>query len=474
VIRFLLSKANVGRAALWLALFSLAAAALALAYIGWFTRYIADDYSYTVILQEYGFWGSQLQWYRSWSGRFSSVLVENIVIISGGLKLARFVPGYLLVLWVAGTYFSAKQLLPKAGNVVLAGLALAVPVTTALLSPNLFESFFWMTGTLTYTLPLVLISWQVGLLVLATKHWPDKAATWLVLAFALAVMIGGMSETSAVLQLASAVVAAAGALALIYIGQRKALSPQFWLLSATVAGAFMALVIVALAPGNATRQALYPDHMSFLSVVIKSLQSSGTLMIEFAQQPFMPLLVLLGGLAGVSRINAGLGARVRGLPLLGMGLLAWMLAAACYAPGYWALVSAPPDRVYITPLFVFVVFTVLAGVYIGSLAAERITASPALKMSLSLLLLASVAAFALRAAETTELAADEAKAYAAKWDRRHDEIERQIDAGQQDLTVEFIPDRGVLLNDIYPDPEVWLTKNVAKYYNVRSIRSLIE
>jgi len=50
---------------------ALSAALLAFAYVGLFTRYMADDYCAAVAVRRDGFLGSQLGWYGGWTGRFS-------------------------------------------------------------------------------------------------------------------------------------------------------------------------------------------------------------------------------------------------------------------------------------------------------------------------------------------------------------------------------------------------------------------
>ena len=48
------------------------------AFMGGFARYIADDFCTLGTLRRLGFFGSQVNWYENWSGRFYFTLVVNL------------------------------------------------------------------------------------------------------------------------------------------------------------------------------------------------------------------------------------------------------------------------------------------------------------------------------------------------------------------------------------------------------------
>jgi hypothetical protein len=96
--------------------------------------------------------------YTGWSGRFTS----NATImgtVSLGPWSARVVPALVILAWLAALLFLARELasalriaaawpalLVSAGGVLVASLAFA---------PDLFESVYWITGAMTYAVPLI-------------------------------------------------------------------------------------------------------------------------------------------------------------------------------------------------------------------------------------------------------------------------------------------------------------------------------
>src|SRR5690349_8968412 len=74
---------------------------IAYAYLGSFSRYMADDYSAVAMVGRHGFLGAQMASYRGWTGRFSFTFVADLLALIGPAT-ARFMPGLLLTLLFAG------------------------------------------------------------------------------------------------------------------------------------------------------------------------------------------------------------------------------------------------------------------------------------------------------------------------------------------------------------------------------------
>ena len=51
--------------------------------LGFFTRYLADDYSTSSVLLKKGFWQMQTVWYSTWSGRYSFTFLVSLVELAG-------------------------------------------------------------------------------------------------------------------------------------------------------------------------------------------------------------------------------------------------------------------------------------------------------------------------------------------------------------------------------------------------------
>ncbi len=144
--------------------FSLAAIILtsglaALGYAGTFSRYLADDYCFSRLVIENGFWGAQVKSFVTWSDRFSTVFITDIIDFAGVTGI-RFLPLVLMGILLGG----------MVGSVIRLNRALNLPLTRfeiyligALLSygvlitaPSQFQSVFWRAGSITYLLPLAM------------------------------------------------------------------------------------------------------------------------------------------------------------------------------------------------------------------------------------------------------------------------------------------------------------------------------
>src|SRR6185503_18787686 len=86
----------------WLLAVSFVLSLIAYAYLGSYSRYMADDYSAVRMVRTYGFVGAQISSYQRWTGRFSFTFVADLLAMIGPAT-PPFIPGLLLALLFAGT-----------------------------------------------------------------------------------------------------------------------------------------------------------------------------------------------------------------------------------------------------------------------------------------------------------------------------------------------------------------------------------
>src|SRR5262245_50714884 len=104
---------------LWLVAF--AAPLLAFAYVGHFSRYIADDYCTTSVALSQGLVGSVMQWYNNWAGQYTNWTLKAFVAYLGS-GFPGVIPTLILVLWlgaavwIVGQVFAILRVRP--GNVM--------------------------------------------------------------------------------------------------------------------------------------------------------------------------------------------------------------------------------------------------------------------------------------------------------------------------------------------------------------------
>lgn len=144
-------------------------------------RYWADDFCSATFLRDNGFWGAQVGWWKSWTGRYSAVFFTDIFELIGPW-VVRFLPILLLALLI----ISARKIF--FGNIIFASLFVILVLIN---SPNIIQSFYWQTGSLNYTIPFIFMNFFLGILISKRKKLSIP------LSFFLMFVAGGFSEAFA-------------------------------------------------------------------------------------------------------------------------------------------------------------------------------------------------------------------------------------------------------------------------------------
>lgn len=227
----------------------IAAALVGYALTGNFTRYVADDFGTVLALRQRGFWAEQVANYHSWGGRISSTLVITAAALLGD-GFARVLPGILIALWVGLVALPLRQLVPTASRLGRLLLAAGIVFATIRATPNQFFSLYWMTGSLTYVMPLLLaavVVWMVSRPGGSARHRVLAVATTGLIAF----VAGNANETYAPAQIVAVTLAIWFAFSSNSAAWRRTLP----LLVAAWLGSLTALGVLLGSPGNAIRHA---------------------------------------------------------------------------------------------------------------------------------------------------------------------------------------------------------------------------
>jgi len=180
---------------------ALAVAALGYAYSGLFSRYVADDFCSASVLAQHGLMGAQTFWYQNWSGRFTFVLVIDLLNALGAWTVP-LTPPLLLTAWVAAAAAAVhpwlRQLFGIQARAWSPLLALLLVVASLGSAPAVWEDLYWQTGAVTYLMPIVLslafaaTLWRVRSAVFGGRpYWP-----WIGLGAIMIAIAAGCSETA--------------------------------------------------------------------------------------------------------------------------------------------------------------------------------------------------------------------------------------------------------------------------------------
>src|SRR5215217_6809882 len=188
----------------WLLAAALVLALIAYAYLGSYSRYMADDYSALRAVSTRGFVGAQIRWYQAWTGRFSYTFLNSLLALLGP-STPWFVPGALLSLWFAAAVWATYQIQSLSGViswarvVLFAGFTIFATLETA---PNLTQSLYWQTAALTHVTPFIPLSLYVALISRGVskrhKHFSRKFD--IACAGILTFLAGGLADAYVVFQ----------------------------------------------------------------------------------------------------------------------------------------------------------------------------------------------------------------------------------------------------------------------------------
>src|SRR5581483_5586885 len=249
---------NVRRAAALILGIAAAAALAALCWNGAYVRYKADDFWTASIVARLGFWKSQTWWYERWSGRFAYTFLIGVVEWIGPAIVPALVT-IAIVAWIAATNAAVKNL----------PLALIFVYAAALGAPDVPQAIFWQTGLLTYVVPIAgLTAWLATTIGRDDVRWYDVVAPF---------VIAGFSETNTIAQ----IIALA---ALAFVFRKRVFGVA---LIATV----VALIVIALAPGNAVRMSIYQRH-PMTWIASHAIAGTGSFFFNDLTQSGLPLLTV--------------------------------------------------------------------------------------------------------------------------------------------------------------------------------------
>ena len=320
--------------------------ALLFAYLGQFSRIIADDYCYMSEGQSMGVWDGMLYMRDHWTGAYTSLLFKYSIAPLDTLA-PRVMPAIITALWLAGSCWLVWQGLARLGvNRSRRALATAIAAFIVTASINAFhspQSFYWYASSIRYTLPLALL-----VIYLALTFRRGKTSLLGIIAGGLLCFISaGFSEVFVTFQSVFLTICLLMSLAFLRNGARRRYALAFgvgWL--ATLAG----LVIQLSAPGTARRAArlyersgLGPLDWDMASLASKTLNwtvdyiGEPQVFLGFILLMAVGLLVMLIQYKPQTTLKTGKPVELA-LPSLWLGLILQLLyavAVAVHASFHW-------------------------------------------------------------------------------------------------------------------------------------------
>ncbi len=486
----------------WLLLVAFSIALLAHAYVGSFSRMLADDYCFTAVLQEHGFWGFQKDYFQTQNGRFAGALAMTFGFRGHG-KLIPYLPGIAIVLWVSILAWGIVQWQRIAGKIrsILAALVLAesIVVATLVLMSVTFQSLYWASGMLNYLPPLMLVPLYAGLVskgIRASKS--GCRAAWFALSFVTAFFGAGFSETAFTLQLALlSLTIIAIATNFVRLPKRATLS---FLFGGLVASA-LATAVRLSAPGNHARLAM--ENLGSEGKPARSLLALVTCTLRFGLESLhrsiftsrstTAAIVLLSAIVAfhladlTNEKSAESMSRQRLLLwLVALPLLAFVLVLSCYLPaGYIAAYVhagfVPPPRLAVAPQFAFFSCACAWGYLLGIAMVRVLTGGKNWTTTAvswgSVILVIAILVVPLNDARHTLEIAPTMRHFAREWDGMDRTLRAAKQSGSTRVEIPLLPhtlryQNRVFLYSVHvldSDPTNWVNECAEQYYGLDSI-----
>ena len=323
----------------------------AYAYIGSFTRVLADDFCSLYFADRLGLLRSIWFWYITWSGRYTAFATDWLILkfALGPYKLHYVVPAIILLWLTFVTAIPYLYLREKGNFAFLHSFALGsiFLFIVLMLSPNVPQSLFWWNGLRSYALPLAVLTGYIFIFQIIKRSRINPVLSCS-LGFILLFISGGMGETFAIAQIAFI-------LFLVSLQVLKLLNmtaSELIILYSSLAGAICSVIVVVLSPGNAIRQALLPPSPDFIKLVSISIQAYGTFISGFFLDP-AKITGLIGAIIAAMWIGGHyrdfIPVRTQLIPAYIFGGIA--ISFVCFPPGVYGYSEPPPTRTMIIPVF---------------------------------------------------------------------------------------------------------------------------
>ena len=458
---------------------------LVLAYLGIFTRYLADDYSIAVILSKFGFWQAQVYWYQNWLGKFTHTFLVSLMGLAG-VRIVPWLPALSLLFWGLLLFWAFRQLF-KALKFQIPGIWIGVMANLIVFGTikslrEYQQVVFWQSGISDYMSSVILSTLLAGIFIKRLFLSNNRPlAIWENVLWFLAIFVsGGCSETWAAMQIT---LFGLGLFSVIVGGKTLIRKNALQLLFLGFLAAVIAFIVIAKAPGNMNRDTVMAElsFNLFRYAIVSSFWDVNLFLSEWVSgNTLLVLMLFLTGLCVGMR--QPLAEKAPNHLRLGLALLvgAYILLWAGFAPRFAVMGTRPPDRAIFTPLFLFIWMFVLLGVFAGHFIQNRIKLPlhPYVRTVVQIGLLLLIVWLPVRAAFSYASMAPSLRLYARLWDERDMFLRQQRLNGVRDVIAPSLR-RNPALHDIQTTfwiegdlqdlPDHWINQEAANYYGVASI-----
>ncbi len=473
------------RYAVWAGIAALLAAVLQFAYLGVFSRYLADDYCEAVRVRSSFPLNAVIERYTAEAWPRATMRYSNLFFIGVSESLGAYnmqiTISSMVILWAASLTLCVRETRKYLkidwgfSTDLLIGLTLAF--FSLWQAPNLFQTVYWRSSMMTHFAPLVFGAFFFALLANLAGRREHGSLSLLTypLIFVAAFIIAGFSEPPT-----TTMITALPLLMLIIWLREKgpAARRQLTLLAWTFAGALAGLAAMILSPATASATQEKSHHIfpilgkSFLygyQFIVDSVRTAPFPILLLTLLPFL-LIQSHRWTKPFSLTNRQKQAIL--FAVLTIPLFLWLLIAAGFAPSAYGQ-SYPVERMRFLARTLTIAAFMLEGMLIAALLGDAPFrfGGAAIHWAFLTAFAVLVTVYPLRAAYTIyRYEIPYYQLHADMWDARDAYIRQTVAQGATDLEVEQI-DSFAGVQEYKENPYHWVNTCAAQFYGLRTLRA---
>lgn len=445
-------------------------------YLGFYNRYWADDWCYNADFRNKGFIDTVAGYSYDVTytpSRYSVTIFAGMLQALGVLGVQLMTP-LTILFWVAGLIYLLYNVSKITGyplsSTALVLFSSLIVYFSMYLSDHIYQSLYWRTGMLTYTSPLVFLTWIFAFI--TAQSLREKPSLWIAaLVGVLAFLGGGFSEAGTTVMVSSLGIYAAVAAFFAYRYRSPWATKS--LLAAIVALVFAltAMAMLIFAPTTQIRKGRYGEPASLPQLIQLVFNFTYAFFVAAVKNYQYLVLFAISSMLGIVWHSSS-GRTAKPVNSFIFAVLTFVLAAifvaASLTPSAYIEKGIPAPRTMIIPRFIVVSAFVVAGWFIGVTLRELFKAKWLEPVALGLLLIAY-----LYPVYSLNITAQKIPVYAQRtelWDIRNDAILTALQHGEERVEAVAIdgePVGGIRDFDPPDKKGFWITRCAMDYYGIR-------
>lgn len=343
----------------------------------------SDDFAFYNIRTNYGFWEAQKYWYSNWTGRYASSAVMSLKLFLGSENyiLYRLAPIILIFLSIHSIYLLVSLFYPLKTRIALINESILYFLLFCFLMPSIYEGFYWLSGSITYTLSNILLVYNIFFAIRFSKTKKNK---YLFFSILMLIITCGLNETILVINLFFIILTNV----FFNIPKRQSRRINKRLLFLMMIIVILCFLIVLLAPGNEIRQNGLMNHGNLIYALKKTIIAvKGFLGIWIPAILIVALFVLSNDKSNRSKDNF----KIKTIEVVFLLVISLSIPFIGFFASYWSMGLIPPNRAINTILWCFLLLSLLsiltlAQIYFGH-EIKNLSKNKFLKYSLFLILI---------------------------------------------------------------------------------------